>query len=167
MRVWLSATACCAALFAAGCGSEAPKPAAGDTAKAAEGPRVGEAKMPEGGLPPFGQRAALRTEGKSWQQKLVPDETAECSFRERPASERPEGWVVTAWSGNMDLHTDGYVLGQDPSAPWIEALWMKNKPVVAAREGMDDLWIEPQGDWGQVLLQIDGDRLTCKRIPKV
>ena len=89
------------------------------------------------------------------------------SFRERPASERPEGWVVTAWSGNMDLYTDGYVLGQDPSAPWIEALWMKNNPVIAAREGMDDLWIEPQGDWGQVLLQIDADRLTCKRIPKV
>ncbi len=167
MRVRQFAIACCGALLAASCGSEAPQAGKNDAPTAARGPRVGEAKMPAGGLPPLGKRASLRTSGKSWEQKLIPDETAECTFAEKPASDRPEGWVVTAWSGNMDLYTDGYVLGQDPSAPWIEALWMRNKPVVAARAGMDDLWIEPQGDWGQVMLQIDGDRLTCTRIPKV
>ena len=73
--------------------------------------------------------------------------------------------MVTAWSGNMDLYTDGYVLGQDPSARWVEAMWMKGKPVIAARDGRDDVWIEPQGDYSLTLLAIDDRRFSCERVP--
>jgi hypothetical protein len=121
--------------------------------------------MPEGDLPPFGQRSALKRAKGSWKQDLQPAATPLCSFTERPASDRPKDWVVTAWSGNMDLYTDGYVLGKDPSARWIEAMWMKDKPVIAAREGMDDVWIEPQGDYTRTLLTIDDKRFTCKQVP--
>ena len=164
MRVHLGAIVL-AALLLTGCGSgDEPPPAPEPTVT---GQRPGEAQLPEGGLPPFDRRADLQREGGSWMQRLEPDPTAFCSFTERPVSERPEGLVVTAWSGNMDLLTDGYVLGQDPSAPFIEALWMKKKPVIAARAGMDDLWIEPAGeDWGQVLLAIDDRRFTCTLVPR-
>jgi hypothetical protein len=164
MRVRAAAIALALLLLAACGGAEEP-PSAGETART--GPRPGEAQMPEGGLPPFDQRAGLQREGGSWMQKLEPDATAFCSFTERPQSARPEGLVVTAWSGNMDLLTEGYVLGQDPSAPFIEALWMRKRPVIAARAGMDDLWIEPVAeDWGQVLLAIDDRRFTCTLIPR-
>jgi hypothetical protein len=151
-------------LLLAACGSreEAPSPEPTHA-----GPRPGEAAMPDGGLPPFGERESLQRESGSWMQRLEPDATAFCTFTERPPSERPAGLVATAWSGNMDLLTEGYVLGQDPSAPFVEALWMKDKPVIAARAGMDDLWIEPAGDdWGQVLLAIDAQRFTCTLLPK-
>ena len=129
------------------------------------GVRIGEAEQPEGGLPPLGQRDALKPATGAWNQQLTPGATPLCSFTEHPAAERPQGWVVTAWSGNMDLYTDGYVLGRDPSARWIEAMWMRGKPVIAAREGMDDMWIEPQGDYSRTLLAIDDKRFTCVRVP--
>ena len=164
MRVHTAAIALVSLLLAACGGGEEAPPAAETTVT---GPRPGEARLPDGGLPPFDQRAELQRGGGSWMQRLEPDPTAFCSFTERPASERPDGLVVTAWSGNMDLLTEGYVLGQDPSAPFIEALWMKHKPVIAARAGMDDLWIEPVGnDWGQVLLAIDDRRFTCTLLPR-
>jgi hypothetical protein len=163
MRIGMTAI-CAAGLLLAGCGEESPE--AAPSAAAASGPRVGEAKMPESGLPPLGERAALKRDAGSWDQRLTPDATPLCKFTEHPVSERPQGWVVTAWSGNMDLYTDGYVLGQEPSARWIEAMWMKDKPVIAARKGMDDVWIEPQGDFSQVLLAIDDRRFTCTGLPK-
>ena len=163
MRIGLAALALSTAAVTGCDGSAEAPPAPAETV--AEGPRPGEAALPVGGLPPFGEREVLRKRTQSWTQQLVPDDTAECSFAERPAEERPTGWVVAAWSGNMDLYTDGYVLGQDLSARFVEALWMKNRPVVAARQGMNDLWIEPLGDWGQVLLAIDEGQLTCRRLP--
>jgi hypothetical protein len=129
------------------------------------GPNAGEAQIPEGGLPPFAERAALERETGSWLQRLEPQPGELCSFTERPPSERPQGWVVTAWSGNMDLYTDGYVIAQDPSARWIEAMWMKGKPVIAARDGLDDVWIEPKGDYSLTLLAIDDRRFACERAP--
>ena len=149
-------------LFLAGCDRAEPVPA---PATRPTGPRPGETRLPEGGLPPFGERAALQRETGSWIQRLEPQPGELCSFTERAPSERPEGWVVTAWSGNMDLYTDGYVLGQDPSARWVEAMWMKGKPVIAARDGRDDVWIEPQGDYSLTLLAIDDRRFSCERVP--
>ena len=151
-----------APLFLAGCDGAEPVPA---PATRPTGPRPGEARLPEGGLPPFGERAALQRETGSWIQRLEPQPGELCSFTERAPSERPEGWVVTAWSGNMDLYTDGYVLGQDPSARWVEAMWMKGKPVIAARDGLDDVWIQPQGDFSLTLLAIDDRRFTCGPVP--
>ncbi|MGV3554830.1 MAG: hypothetical protein ACO1OD_06200 [Croceibacterium sp.] len=152
-----------AVLILAGCdGTErsAPTPES-----RASGPRPGEAQMPEGGLPPFAKRSALKRQAASWMQQLEPEPNELCSFTERSPSGRPKEWVVTAWSGNMDLYTDGYVIAQDPSAPWVEAMWMKGRPVIAAREGMDDVWIEPRGDYSLTLLAIDDRRFTCERVP--
>ena len=151
------------ALALAGCDdAEAPAPTPELTLS---GPHAGEAQMPEGGLPPFAERAALERETGSWLQRLEPQTSELCSFTKRPPSERPKGWVVTAWSGNMDLYTDGYVIAQDPSARWIEAMWMKGRPVIAARAGMDDVWIEPKGDYSLTLLTIDDSRFTCEAVP--
>ena len=150
-------------LVLAGC--DGGEPAAPGPDRTASDPRPGEALMPEGGLPPFGDRAALERETGSWMQRLEPEPSEWCVFTERPASARPAAWVVTAWSGNMDLYTDGYVLGQDPSARWVEAMWMKGRPVIAARAGMDDIWIEPQGDYTLTLLTIDDGRFTCEAMP--
>ncbi len=167
MRIGMTAI-CAASLGLAGC-SGGGNETAGEANQAEAvpaGPRVGEAELPEGGLPPFGERAALKRASGSWDQRLEPQANPLCSFTEHPVSERPRGWVVTAWSGNMDLYTDGYVLGKDPSARWIEAMFMRDKPVIAAREGMSDVWIEPQGDYGQTLLVIDDRRFTCTGLPK-
>ena len=151
------------ALPLAGCDdAEAPAPTPELTLS---GPHAGEAQMPEGGLPPFAERAALERETGSWLQRLGPQTSELCSFTERPPSARPNGWVVTAWSGNMDLYTDGYVIAQDPSARWIEAMWMKGRPVIAARAGLDDVWIEPKGDYSLTLLAIDDSRFTCEAVP--
>ncbi|MXO58537.1 hypothetical protein GRI89_03135 [Altererythrobacter salegens] len=155
---------CAAGLLLSGCGDDQPEPA--PSASVASGPRVGEAEMPEGGLPPLGERAALKRASGSWDQKLTHDATPLCTFTERPVSDRPQAWVVTAWSGNMDLYSDGYALGKDPSARWIEAMFMRDRPVIAARAGMDDVWIEPQGDYSQTLLVIDDKRFTCTGLPK-
>ena len=42
---------------------------------------------------------------------------------------------------------------------------MKGKPVIAARDGRDDVWIEPQGDYSLTLLAIDDRRFSCERVP--
>ena len=63
----------------------------------------------------------------------------------------------------MDLLTDGSVLGHDHASGLVEARWMKRKPVIAARAGMPDLWIEPAGDFTNTILHIGPDELTCVR----
>jgi hypothetical protein len=171
MRIGSTAVALTCAILLAGCGeSEAPvveeetpesmqDPDA--TVMPAATPRPGEASIPPQGLPPFGERQGLRRETGSWMQMLTPDETEYCKFTEKPVSERPGGLVVTAWSGNMDLLTEGYVLGHDHAIGFVEAMWMKEKPVIAARAGMPDLWIEPVGDLTNTILRIGSDELTC------
>lgn len=162
MRVQAAAIALFIAVLAGCDGAERSAPAPESTAS---GPRPGEARLPEGGLPPFTERTALKRGNASWLQQLEPEPNGLCSFTERPPSERPTDWVVTAWSGNMDLYTDGYVIAQDPSAGWVEAMWMKGRPVIAARAGMDDVWIEPRGDYSLTLLAIDDGRFTCEAVP--
>lgn len=170
MRVWDLVAIGIMALCGCDSGDPVPEPAGSASPTApdssatimpAEKPRPGEASIPKAGLPPFGEREGLRRETGSWIQKLTPDDTPYCTFTEKPASARPAGLVVTAWSGNMDLLTEGYVLGHDHAIGLVEAIWMKEKPVIAARDGMDDLWIEPVGDLTNTILRIGPDELTC------
>ena len=154
----------------AACGKgEEPAPAPSETPVAdatvlpAATPRPGETALPESGLPPFAERAELERGTGSWLQQLTPDQTEFCTFTEKPISERPPNLVVTAWSGNMDLLTEGYVLGHDHASGFVEAMWMKRKPVIAARAGMPDLWIEPVGDFTNTILRIGPEELTCVR----
>ena len=171
MRIGLVGAAVLGPLLAVGCGEaepaaevpEARVPAAEATIMPAPTPRPGEAALPESGLPPFAERESLRRERGSWMQQLEPDETELCTFAEKPVSERPRNLVVTAWSGNMDLLTEGYVLGHDRATGLVEAMWMKRKPVIAARAAMPDLWIEPVGDFTDTILRIGPDELTCVR----
>ena len=171
MRIGRGSLALAGALLIAGCDGADPPPAEETAAPAppvphatimpAETPRPGEAGLPAAGLPPFAERAGLEPETGSWIQQLTPDETPYCTFTEKLASARPGGLVVTAWSGNMDLLTEGYVLGHDHAVGFVEAMWMKNKPVIAARAGMPDLWIEPVGDLTNTILRIGPEELTC------
>ena len=168
MRIGIAVTLASAALAACSETAEpAPAPSEAPLANAtvlpAATPRPGEAWLPEDGLPPFAARAGLERERGSWLQQLEPDETQFCTFTEKPVSDRPAGLVVSAWSGNMDLLTDGYVLGHDHAIGLVEAMWMKRKPVIAARAGMPDLWIEPAGDFTNTILHIGPDELTCVR----
>ena len=90
MRVAMAAI-CAASLALAGCGGGGgDAPVAKDKAPEPAGPRIGEAEMPEGGLPPFGERAALKRKSGSWDQDLQPAATPLCSFTEHPVSERPQ-----------------------------------------------------------------------------
>ena len=170
MRIGVAAQVL-AALLVAGCGpAEEPAPAPTQAPPEAEAtimpaatPRPGEASLPESGLPPFAERTDPNPDRGSWIQQLEPDETEFCTFTERPASDRPAGLIITAWSGNMDLWTEGYVLGHDHAIGFVEAMWMKRKPVIAARAGMPDLWIEPVGDFTNTILRIGPDELTCVR----
>ena len=110
---------------------------------------------------PFAERRDPTPERGSWMQQLEPTSEENCRFTQRPASERPEGLRVQAWSGNMDLLADGEVLGHDHAIGFVEAFFMNDTPVIAVRDGMDDLWIEPLFD--DVILRIGADEFVCVR----
>lgn len=116
---------------------------------------------PEGGLPPFAERQDPNPGRGSWMNRLDPQPSEACQFTEKPASERPEGLTLTAWSGNLDLYTPPDTLAHDHAIGFIESTFMNDGPVVAVRMDMDDLWIEPVGE--NVVLFIGADELTCRR----
>ena len=118
---------------------------------------------PDGGLPPFGERTDPNPDRGSWMQQLTPTSDANCRFTERPASERPEGLEVQAWSGNMDLMAEGEVLGHDHAIGFVESFFMADRPVIAVRDGMPDLWIEPLPPREDVTLRIGADEFVCVR----
>ncbi|ANU08480.1 hypothetical protein A6F65_02195 [Paraurantiacibacter namhicola] len=121
----------------------------------------------DGDLPPFDQRTDPNPDRGSWMQQLVPDRAPEsenaCVFTERPRKARPKNLVVQASSGNMDLLADGFVLGHDHAIGFVEAGFMANKPVIAVRKGMPDLWIEPKTPIRYVVLRIGADEFRCVR----
>ena len=119
--------------------------------------------IPAGGLPPFGARTDPNPDRGSWLQQLEPTKTGNCRFTARPAAERPDDLDLLAWSGNMDLYGQGNILAHDHAIGFVEAGWLADRPVIAARQGMDDLWIEPLAPWEDVTLIIGGSELYCHR----
>lgn len=131
-------------------------------AKVAEKRMLAEAKR-DGDLKPFDQRTDPFPERGSWIQQLEPTRNGVCRFTEKPRSERPRRLVVQAHSGNMDLLADGFVLGHDHAIGFVEAMWMEDKPVIAVRKGLPDLWIEPLGDRSKIVLRIGAEEFICVR----
>ena len=133
---------------------------------AAEKRQLAEATR-DGELPPFGQRVDRFPERGSWMQRLVPDDVpAEengCSFTEKPRSERPANLVVQAQSGNMDLLAEGFVLAHDHAIGFVEAGFLADKPVIAVRKNMPDLWIAPKPPIRNVILRIGAEEFRCIR----
>ena len=119
--------------------------------------------LPAGGLPPFGERTDPNPHRGSWLQQLEPTMAGNCRFTARPASDRPADFDLLAWSGNMDLYGQGNILAHDHAIGFVEAGWLADRPVIAARQGMDDLWIEPLAPWENVTLIIGGSELYCHR----
>lgn len=127
-----------------------------------EGPRDRDTVWtPPEGLPDFAERQDPNPGSGTWINQLEPTESEACNFTAKPASDRPNEYVLTAWSGNLDLYTPHDTLEHRRGEGFIESAFMRSRPVVAARNGMDDLWIEPVGE--NVVLYIGAEELTCRR----
>lgn len=138
--------------------------ACGETVEEAPdtGPRERDAAWtPEEGLPEFADRQDPNPGIGTWINRLEPQESEACDFTEKPPKDRPAEYVLTAWSGNLDLYTPRDTLEHRRGEGFIESAFMHSRPVVAVRQGMDDLWIEPVGE--NVVLYIGADELTCRR----
>ncbi|WJY18992.1 hypothetical protein QQS45_01750 [Alteriqipengyuania flavescens] len=133
---------------------------------AAEKRQLAEATR-DGELLPFDQRVDRFPERGSWTQRLVPNdvpaEESGCTFTEKPSSERPANLVVQAQSGNMDLLADGFVLAHDHAIGFVEAGFLADKPVIAVRRNMPDLWIAPKPPIRNVILRIGAEEFRCIR----
>ena len=114
-------------------------------------------------LEPFEDRIDPDLGRGSWRQALVPTRPGGCTFTERPRSARPADLLVLASSGNMDLLGRGNLLAHDHAIGFVEANWNADRPVIAARQGLADMWIMPTGDWTKVTLIIGADRFYCHR----
>ncbi len=131
-------------------------------AEAPEGPRDRDAAWtPDEGLPDFADRQDPNPGIGTWMNRLDPQESGACSFTEKPPEDRPREYVLTAWSGNLDLYTPRDTLEHRRGEGFIESAFLHSRPIVAVRQGMDDLWIEPLGE--NVVLYIGADELTCRR----
>ena len=118
---------------------------------------------PAGGLPLFKDRIDPTPDRGSWMQHLTPTSKENCTFTERPASDRPNGLRVQAWSGNMDLLAEGEVLGHDHAIGFVESFFLMDRPVIVSRDGMPDLWIEPMPPHDKVTLRIGATEFLCVR----
>ena len=150
-----------ATLLIAGCDQEPPRPAPEEPIEGAIPPPAPTEELADQSDLPFAERRDPMPDRGSWMQQLTPTSDENCTFTERPASERPEGLRVQAWSGNMDLLAEGEVLGHDHAIGFVEAFFMEDRPVVAVRDGMPDLWIEPDAPHDKVTLRIGADEFVC------
>lgn len=110
-------------------------------------------------IAPFAQRRNPNRERGSWMQQLTPTSSEACTFTEKPRSARPAGLKVLATSGNMDLLGQGNLLAHDHAIGFVEASWNAQRPVIASRKDMPDLWIEPLGQ--RTVLIIGANELRC------
>lgn len=138
--------------------------ACGGTAEEAPDTEVRDrdaAWTPPEGLPDFAEREDPNPGIGNWINRLEPQPSNACKFTEKPPEDRPSEYVLTAWSGNLDLYTPRDTLEHRRGEGFIESEFMRSRPIVAVRQGMDDLWIEPVGE--DVVLFIGEDELTCRR----
>ena len=99
-------------------------------------------------------------------KKLVPTPNGVCRFEERDPAERPESLIATNRDSNMIFWADeGAALWDHPNGFIDEGMVIPGKRVVAAREGMKDLWIFPNRD-GPIYLHSGPEIFACSQPDK-
>ena len=92
---------------------------------------------------------------------LTPKRNGVCRFEERDPARRPRELIRTNRGSNMIFWADeGAVLWDHPNGYTDEGMVIPGKRIVAAREGMKDLWISPAWD-GDIMLYSGPDRFEC------
>lgn len=78
-------------------------------------------------------------------KKLIPTSNGICRFEERDPRDRPTGLIQTNWHSNVIFWTDrGAGLWDHPNGLiYDEGMVIPGKRIIAARDGMKDLWISP------------------------
>jgi hypothetical protein len=95
----------------------------------------------------------------------VPKRNGVCHFEERDPTERPKGLIQTNFYSNMIFWADsGAALWDHPYGLTDEGMVIPGKRIVAARDGMKDLWITPARD-GDIMLFSGPERFEC--VPRV
>ena len=99
-------------------------------------------------------------------KKLVPTRNGVCRFEERDPSERPRELMATNRDSNMIFWADeGAALWDHPNGFIDEGMVIPGKRIVAAREGMKDLWIFPNRD-GPIYLHSGPEIFACSQPDK-
>ena len=99
-------------------------------------------------------------------KKLVPTRNGVCRFEERDPSERPRELIATNRDSNMIFWADeGAALWDHPNGFIDEGMVIPGKRIVAAREGMKDLWIFPNRD-GPIYLHSGPEIFACSQPDK-
>ncbi|MCA1662391.1 MAG: hypothetical protein LC648_09700 [Novosphingobium sp.] len=103
-----------------------------------------------------------------WINRLQPIRNGVCRFTEKPRGSVPAAYIRSAWSGNMDLWNEWDGMLHDHAIGFVEASFGSNAPVIAVRQGLPDLWIEPVGDPSLIILFIGEERFQCvRRKPRI
>ena len=96
-------------------------------------------------------------------KKLVPARNGVCRFEERNPAERPSELIATNHNSNMIFWADeGAALWDHPNGFIDEGMVIPGKRIVAAREGMKDLWIFPNRD-GPIYLHSGPEIFACSQ----
>lgn len=97
-------------------------------------------------------------------KKLIPTSDGICRFEERDPRERPSGLIQTNRQSNMIFWADhGAGLWDHPNGlMYDEGMVIPGKRIVAAREGMKDLWISPAVE-GPIYLYSGPEIFECRR----
>lgn len=94
-------------------------------------------------------------------KRLIPSRNGVCRFEERDTAERPSELLRTNHSSNMIFWADrGAALWDHANGFTDEGMVIPGKRIVAAREGMKDLWISPAYD-GDIMLYSGPDKFEC------
>ena len=94
-------------------------------------------------------------------KRAEPNRNGICRFEERDRGARPKGLVQTNFHSNVIFWADrGAALWDHPNGEIDEGMVIPGKRIIAAREGMKDLWISP-GRPGDIMLFSGPDRLEC------
>lgn len=94
---------------------------------------------------------------------LEPTRNGVSRFEGRDASERPNGLIQTSHSSNMMFWADrGALLWDHTNGCIDEGMVIPGPRIVAAREGMKDLWISPAEE-GDIYLYSSPDVFECRQ----
>ncbi|MWV27134.1 hypothetical protein [Aurantiacibacter rhizosphaerae] len=120
---------------------------------------------PPAPLPPEAQSAPAAPIDRppSPPKKLEPNRNGVCLFEERDPSERPDTLIRTNRSSNMIFWADeGAALWDHANGFIDEGMVLPGFRIVAAREGLPDLWIYPNRD-GPIYLYSGPEVFECRQ----
>jgi hypothetical protein len=97
-------------------------------------------------------------------KRLIPQSNGVCRFEERDPTERPAGLERNNYGSNMSFWADrGALLWDHSNGNVNEAMVLPGKRIVAARDGMKDLWISP-AKAGHITLYSGPERFECDSV---